>query len=567
MVNIYTFPGGGNGVPQRNEDVSMLFSDQSSMVFSTEPTPYSPPRQKTITFVDRGDWTNQELADLYRVEAILVQSGIRLETERGVTDEGDPWFVFCNHEGEVLVHLARLDGSYLLDSPGIGKPIHGNDFPGLVDTFVRSQTARAPRSNIILFRPGSDMDEVICLHPAMMMAAVIWSLFLVCDEFAGTAEAAQITHHEQGQTNHQFDDFGYETSAFVSPKAENLEHNAGRHDLSGKQPSIETRSATQIGAPIGNNIAASLSAIAASWGLYNPPTEPQLELPRLPMAASHQPETDMTHTLLANVSDSALSHVAAQERDGPSEGMHGKTSDQPSHVLLHDHVKATNTDEMAATGPRPEKTIAASDLAVNSDMAEAHQAKLWNSVMAPAGSTPTPSRTADTPVQSDDLQSLLNVADSHYVGEINNYAMGSIRLTASFDIGSLGKTAADLVFAQLPVSERPIIDAGQGTLTPPQGLPEHGGSTGSFDEHPYIPDHISAYTQLAKDFVLNFLQQSPHVEMIRINNAIIFVDTTAIDDATDVTAFRSWALDDMTITTVGHADYFAKSAYLDYGIA
>lgn len=545
----------------------MLFSDQSPMVFSTEPPPYAPPLQKADTFLGKGEWTNQELADLYRVEAILVQAGIRLETDRGLTDEGDPWFVFCNHEGEVLVHLARLDGSYLLDSPGIGKPIHGKDFSGLVDTFVRSQTAQAPRSNVILFRPGSGMDEVIRLHPAMMMAAVIWSLFLVCDEFAGTAEAAPIPQHKEGQSGHQIDDFGFEANPFFRPKPEPIDHNVGRYDLLSKQPNIETRNATQIGAPIGNSIAASLSAIAASWGLYNSPTEPLLELPRLTTAASHQPEPDLTHTLLSEVSDSALSHVAAQERDGSAEGMHGKPSDLPLHVPVHDHVKVANTDEAATSGTRLEKAIAASDLTITSDMGEAHQARFWNSVMAPAETPPASSRTSDISSQSDDLQSLLKVADSHYVGEISNYAMGSIRVTASFDIGSLGKTAADLVFAQLPISERPLIGSSQDTPAQPQGLPEHGGSTGSFGEQPYIPGHISAYTPLAKEFVLDFLQQSPHVEMIRMNNAIIFVDTTAIDDANDVTAFRSWAIDDMTITTIGHADYFAKSAYLDYGIA
>ena len=32
-----------------------------------------------------GDWTNQELADLYRVESLLVQAGIKMSTGRGVT--------------------------------------------------------------------------------------------------------------------------------------------------------------------------------------------------------------------------------------------------------------------------------------------------------------------------------------------------------------------------------------------------------------------------------------------------------------------------------------------------
>jgi len=41
------------------------------------------------------DWSAQDVAEFYRVEAILVQSGLRVTSARGLTDEGDPWFVFC----------------------------------------------------------------------------------------------------------------------------------------------------------------------------------------------------------------------------------------------------------------------------------------------------------------------------------------------------------------------------------------------------------------------------------------------------------------------------------------
>src|SRR5579863_4682664 len=41
------------------------------------------------------DWTQRELSEFYRVESALIQAGMALETERGVTDEGEPWFVFC----------------------------------------------------------------------------------------------------------------------------------------------------------------------------------------------------------------------------------------------------------------------------------------------------------------------------------------------------------------------------------------------------------------------------------------------------------------------------------------
>ena len=55
------------------------------------------------------DWTAQELAEFYRVEAALVTSGMRVESERGLSDEGDPWFIFCRSEDkEVIAHFARI---------------------------------------------------------------------------------------------------------------------------------------------------------------------------------------------------------------------------------------------------------------------------------------------------------------------------------------------------------------------------------------------------------------------------------------------------------------------------
>ena len=66
------------------------------------------------------DWTDQELAEFYRVEASLIRANIPIETDRGLTDEGDPWFLFSNaNTGEIIVHFARFDGSYVVASPAL----------------------------------------------------------------------------------------------------------------------------------------------------------------------------------------------------------------------------------------------------------------------------------------------------------------------------------------------------------------------------------------------------------------------------------------------------------------
>ncbi|MCL3883941.1 hypothetical protein [Marivita sp. GX14005] len=131
----------------------------------------------------RKDWSNQELADLFRVRQLLSGANVPVETDRGVTDEGDPWFVFCHAAtGEVFIHLCRIDGAYILDSPNVKRPLRGADFNGLIADFTNQALPaqdedRAGRRVIRLERGGK-----VRLHPSAMLAALIWTLFLASEE-------------------------------------------------------------------------------------------------------------------------------------------------------------------------------------------------------------------------------------------------------------------------------------------------------------------------------------------------------------------------------------------------
>jgi len=80
-------------------------------------------------------WSNQELADLYRTQRILALAGVTTHVDRGVTDEGDPWFVFLDSQNEVLVHFSRFDGAYLVTSQMQDAPIKGDSLQDLVAEF------------------------------------------------------------------------------------------------------------------------------------------------------------------------------------------------------------------------------------------------------------------------------------------------------------------------------------------------------------------------------------------------------------------------------------------------
>lgn len=133
---------------------------------------------QVVSFVRRQstpvDWTRDEIAELYRIEHALVQSGLTLDVERGVTDEGDPWFVFCRPDGEVLIHLARYDGFYHLHSPALTSPLIGRSFVELTKEFSN----RVPLQITLQRNNGARLF----VHPAAMLAVVIGTIFAASNE-------------------------------------------------------------------------------------------------------------------------------------------------------------------------------------------------------------------------------------------------------------------------------------------------------------------------------------------------------------------------------------------------
>jgi hypothetical protein len=160
------------------EDGAVSLDDVSDQTL-TMPAVYTDPRK---------DWTNQELADLFRVRRLLSGANVPVETMRGITDEGDPWFIFCHFNGDVFIHMARIDGTYVLDSPNVRRPLRGADFNGLLADFTGDALpsygdaagrgdAETEHRVIRLERGGK-----IRLHPSAMLAALIWTLFLASEE-------------------------------------------------------------------------------------------------------------------------------------------------------------------------------------------------------------------------------------------------------------------------------------------------------------------------------------------------------------------------------------------------
>jgi hypothetical protein len=136
------------------------------------------------------DWSNQELAEFYRVENSLIRAGLSVETDRGLSDEGDPWFIFCHAEtGDVIIHFARFDGSYAVASPAFGHCKRGADFRSLIKALIETHPLAITKA----------IDDVrISIHPAALMVAVVMIYFF---KLAQTQAFASQFGPGEAQTN------------------------------------------------------------------------------------------------------------------------------------------------------------------------------------------------------------------------------------------------------------------------------------------------------------------------------------------------------------------------------
>jgi len=183
MSNIFDFPPGKRGdgaAPGFLHDAADLVRfDELDDVWpgaeASGPVGAAPDRPSR-------DWSNQELASIYRVRSLLEAAGVSTVVERGLSDEGDPWCVFCRADGEVFLHLCRIDGRYLLDSPELARPLSGDSFADLVGAFspgalAGQAGAPPPRGRVVRL----DRDDNVLLHPATMLAALVWTILLKSD--------------------------------------------------------------------------------------------------------------------------------------------------------------------------------------------------------------------------------------------------------------------------------------------------------------------------------------------------------------------------------------------------
>jgi hypothetical protein len=97
----------------------------------------------------RQGWSKPELAHFRRAINLLFEAGLLIETASGLTDEGEPWFVFCDaSSGDVLAHFAKINGKNVVCAPLLNSALTARILPDLVERVVGRRARRRSSSAI-----------------------------------------------------------------------------------------------------------------------------------------------------------------------------------------------------------------------------------------------------------------------------------------------------------------------------------------------------------------------------------------------------------------------------------
>ncbi|WP_281978537.1 hypothetical protein [Pseudorhizobium flavum] len=471
------------------------------------------------------DWTNQELADLYRVEAILVQSNVKISSARGLSDQGDPWFAFCREDGEVFVHIARITGCYLLDSPRLSAPLTGNNFREIVERFVKNLAEHAPVGNVVQLRPTGGRDDVVRLHPAMMLAAIVWTIYIGSDDFvssANAADAVSLSHDDDAAESSTGDRISgtlkdEKPSKATPPLSQSDRTSAGFTDSLKGWHAVEARGAFQ-------SFLAMLTQSAA------------IGLPLLSL--SHSADHDLLLEFGSGNRVEPMNFAAATSDQVviTAEGQH-------ETALTHETGEQELSDNRASDAVKPASTQHV--LSAETTVDDAHEA-----FQIPDRVAPVADQLPLIAVLSDSVTIEKDQKEDHFfsssdiivlasaIGKMQTYTFDGLSITTTVEKRSLGYVLEKVGLTDSTAD--PDVDE--------QVLPDlPGGGV----------DRYAEMDRSAQTFIRYFLLKVDNVELIQVGSHLIFVDVTAIDEETDHAYTISWSLGDGGIvSTVGHYQDF-----------
>ena len=412
-------------------------------------------------------WGNDELAELYRVQHALVQARIAIETDRGVTDEGDPWFIFCRPGGEVIVHATRYDGVYRLYSPVLPQPLTGSSFAALTRSFLSG------------LRTPVQTDATVSIHPAALLSVLIAAIFYSVDFHSGSAQAAEASRdhdnkaaestHVQSEpvtTGTLFQTFVTSVKALLEPAADAASHPFTF--LAGVE-------------------AAAMAAVAVALsGLTEFGTGSTSELVTKAAADDQQCVTDCQNGVLAHhqlndkgnleSASDATSQVAviALAQDDPHFGQYAKqilllagASDDTgvgngnAFVSSNESIVAPTTDSQTITIDTTERDVVALIAVANGSVLAA---ETRNELPAVGSHSSEGTLTATITLSNEDTASISSSDNVQAIDVVLSHGGGSLDLSEAASIGKITVTGdGNLQISGITSTENPQLVLGAGS--------------------------------------------------------------------------------------------------------
>lgn len=507
----------------------------------------APSKQKGFSI---SDWSNQELATLFRVKRLLDTAGVRNEIDRGITDEGDPWFVFCNPDGDVFIHLCRIRNVYLLDSPNIVSPLSGRDFNELIGSFTRQKLLNQDdQPNLASHRlVRLKRDGQILMHPSTMLAALIWTVFLASEEIV------MIIPDESGSNARLVNDVnGISNSAHLSVRVGD-DGLVKTDDVGGdgglEVAELDASEHTKFGQ---TSYAIGLTAIAISLGFMSETLFSDDDINTFAGVLSgtdNAPDTVDKADADAPVGGNFLallgelletvnpfeyaSQTTAQSQDGNIADESGAVEASPTVFGIlqsaYQNTKAyfTNAVEHA--------NIPFTNLSVT-DLADISTEEL-SSPFSLSGTEPSINNASQTDIS---LIFVSQIDETGYlIADLVDYSIGDLAMKATFDI-----TSSDLDKTMELIETSEVNDAGPGSQ------PGNDGD-GLIDTTIFAGTDLSANDAQAMEIIEYAFSIDIDLELIIVNDEIIFIDLAVLEgDSADTIAF-SWDLSNGdTVSLIG----------------
>jgi hypothetical protein len=536
------------------------------------------------------DWSNQELANIYRVKKLLDTAGVPNTLERGITDEGDPWCIFCTFAGDVFIHLCRIDDRYILDSPNLKTPINGTSFADLIVKFsdgaLDKLSATSNRRLVQLHQNGG-----VFLHPSAMLAALIWSIYInsknlvilspddessvprVDDSIRLVDEAARspLSYTEAASTAHFMEKqllpdqtVGVRSSEAVALRMDGERDNTSMRDFSGKLTMLAATTPVAIG----------LGSIAIAFGIMS--------------ETFFDPTLDADATLLDQLPEDAPEGTMPEEQDTNANARNNQfdlaavqlaTPEQASDVATTSDLSielAADTDLgtlLSSTPVLPSSTDDTLNLTssflekwVDENLVKQQDKETYSDpVKLETSQTVTEEnikiRETKLPTGAFDFSSILEFIQDDF--HFQTFYFGGTQIHATFDIAAAftkrehaEKTISDDEFTVTDLILNVWSEQREDTID----TVEISGSEDLSNDNPsLLYKALDDNTRAFIEYMMT-MSRAGEVEVIRTENELVLLDSEAILSSASETLQMSWTLaNGNTVYTIG-----MRSDYMDH---